>query len=113
MLQELSGLRISYREELLKDFCEDEAFMTERRHLLRLRAGLKDQDKHKVGSQVCLNGVYLKDLVVVGAQKNVKYPLRFPQISFGNNVPFFHESKQHKFSIIISYIWRLMWLQLI
>lgn len=105
MLQELSGLRISYREELLKDFCEDDAFMTERCRLLRLRAGLKDQDKHKVGSQEFLNVVYLKDLVVIGAQKNVKYPSRFPQILFGNNVPFFHESKQHnKFSIIISNI---------
>ncbi|CAL1132392.1 unnamed protein product, partial [Cladocopium goreaui] len=34
--------------EVLKDFCEDAAFLADRRRVLRIKAGLKESEKHKV-----------------------------------------------------------------
>ena len=39
-------------QEFFKDFCEDETFIVQRRKVLRLRAGLTDAEKHKVGTLV-------------------------------------------------------------
>ena len=35
-------------QEFLKDYCEDQVFLAERRKVLRLRAGLTEKDRHKV-----------------------------------------------------------------
>ena len=35
-------------QEVLKDFCEDAAFLADRRRVLRIKAGLKESEKHKV-----------------------------------------------------------------
>ena len=46
-----TSFQSSILQEFLKDFCEDEVFLQERRKILRMKAGLTDKDKNKV---ICL-----------------------------------------------------------